>query len=157
MARPISNRKSDGQKRLCKRTDFTSSKFRQQLYETLFQCAGNVTKTCLLMNIYHRSLYAAFKINPEFKKEFDVIRDEAIDRLEDEAIRRGHDGIDKPVFYMGRVVGYERVYSDHLIARVLAAYRKRYRTSNVETTGEDGGPIEFHVTYEDSGNGEEKP
>lgn len=153
MAQPVKGRRGDFQKRPCKRVHFKSKEFRDKLYEHLLITAGNVTKTCLLMNLNRVALYKSLENDKEFKKEFDKVRDAAMDTAESEAIRRGVDGVNKPIFYLGEVVGYERVYSDHLLARLLSAYRRNWRTTTSELSGLDGEPIKLIVEYEGDGNG----
>jgi len=56
----------------------------------------------------------------------------ALTALEDEMIRRGHEGLRKAVRYKGKVVGYETEYSDRLLELALKGnapdkYRERDR------------------------------
>ena len=53
--------------------------------------------------------------NDDFAEEWDHAVIVATDRLEQEADRRAHDGVLKPLMYKGQVVGYETVYSDALL------------------------------------------
>jgi len=46
-----------------------------------------------------------------------------MEALEDEAIRRGKDGIEEPVFYQGEVCGHVRKFSDVLLMFALKANR----------------------------------
>lgn len=59
------------------------------------------------------------------------------DRLEDEQTRRGYEGVQKPVFYKGQVVGHVQEFSDTNIAMQLNARRpEKYRTNHkVEHSG----------------------
>src|SRR5579871_5668868 len=41
--------------------------------------------------------------------------------LEDVAVRRAHEGLRKPVWFKGKIVGYETEYSDTLLLAVLKA------------------------------------
>jgi hypothetical protein len=141
MAQPVKGRRGDCQKRPCRRVNYKSKEFRQKLYEHLLITAGNITKTCLLMNLNRVGLYQAFEADEEFRKEFDKVRNASMDTAESEAIRRAVDGVNKPIFYMGEIVGYERVYSDQLLARLMSAYRKNWRTTNAEISGPGGEPI----------------
>lgn len=52
----------------------------------------------------------------------------AADRLEQEAIRRAVDGTNKPVFFQGEIVGFEKEYSDTLLVLLLKAHKPdKYR------------------------------
>ena len=48
--------------------------------------------------------------DPEFGTEVDEIEMDLADRLEQKAISLAIDGLQKPVFYKGEIVGYETVF-----------------------------------------------
>jgi hypothetical protein len=76
----------------------------------------------------------------EFKRRWNDAIEEGADTLEQEAIRRGRDGVDRPLFYQGRIVGYTREYSDYLLIRLLEAKRpEMYRRRNINPVPSDGG------------------
>jgi len=49
------------------------------------------------------------------------------DSLVREAIRRGRDGVDRPIYQKGQLVGHERVFSDHLLTLELKKHHEGYR------------------------------
>jgi hypothetical protein len=62
--------------------------------------------------------------------------------LEDEAVRRAHEGLRKPVWYKGKIVGYETEYSDTLLLAVLKAnnpdkFRDRIEQVNIQDIDPD--------------------
>lgn len=67
--------------------------------------------------------------------------------LESEAIRRGAEGIEKPVWYKGEIAGYETVYSDGLLNKLLEARLPAF--SKKETgPGQGGtfnGPVQINI------------
>jgi hypothetical protein len=64
-----------------------------------------------------------------------------IEKMEEEADRRGMSGVEKPVYQGGRRVGVVKEFSDTLlIFRLKAMDPKKYR-ERLEMTGEGGGPI----------------
>jgi len=68
----------------------------------------------------------------EFAERWRDAVEEGIDKLEDEAIRRARDGVKRPVFYMGNIVGYVQEYSDSLLKFLLEAKRPAfYRARNI--------------------------
>lgn len=77
---------------------------------------------------------------PEYKTAFAESEIIAARTLEDEAVRRAHQGVRKAVRYKGKVVGYEHEYSDTLMSLLLKGSQpKKYRdNSSVEVTGKDG-------------------
>lgn len=67
----------------------------------------------------------------EFAAAVQESLDEFRESLVAEAVRRGRDGYDRPVFQKGKLVGHERVYSDNLLLAELrkhdpAAYSQKY-------------------------------
>lgn len=67
------------------------------------------------------NIYEWLKNDPEFKMKFDEACEVAIGALEDEAVRRAHEGTVKPVFQGGKKVGLVREYSDTLLIVLLKA------------------------------------
>jgi len=61
--------------------------------------------------------------------------------LEDEAVRRAHEGVDEPVFYKGAIVGQVKKYSDTLLIFLLKAHEpEKYREkSEINHTGDAFG------------------
>jgi len=75
--------------------------------------------------------YDWLRKDPEYRAQFEAATDQAAQALEDEAVRRAYEGIDKPVYQMGKQVGVIREYSDTLLIFLLkglrpAKYRERY-------------------------------
>lgn len=76
----------------------------------------------------------------------------AADHLEDTAVRRADEGVIKAVYYKGKVVGKERVYSDYLLGMTLkAAKPERYKDrSSSEVSGPGGKAINILITQDDA-------
>lgn len=89
---------------------------------------GIVSHAAAAAGITRQTAYACQKAYPEFAALWALAEEEAADRLEAEAWRRGHHGVDKTVY--GRVdkdqdgeIGIERHYSDTLLLSLLKARR----------------------------------
>ena len=79
----------------------------------------------------------------EFAERWNDAVEQGIDRLEAEAIRRAVDGVDRPVFFQGRIVGYAKEYSDALLKFLLEAKRPAvYRARNINPLDGSGGVLE---------------
>jgi len=65
-----------------------------------------------------------------------------IERLEGEMIRRGFEGMEKPVYQSGRLVGTIREYSDSLAMFVAKGFAPEKYRDRVEHSGPQGGPIQ---------------
>jgi hypothetical protein len=87
----------------------------------------------------------------EFAERWRNAVEEGIDRLEDEAIRRARDGVTRPVFYMGQVVGHVQEYSDSLLKFLLEAKRPAvYRARNINVMPPGGGDGILEVRWKES-------
>ncbi|MCB9852655.1 MAG: hypothetical protein H6819_06140 [Phycisphaerales bacterium] len=76
------------------------------------------------------------RADAEFAEKLESARAEAADTLELEARRRAVDGVERPVFHKGEIVGHTREYSDSLLAMLLrgsnpAKYGNRSSDVNV--------------------------
>lgn len=82
--------------------------------------------------------------DPEFRKAWEDAVEAGADVLEDEAFRRARDGVQKPVYQGGELVGHVQEYSDTLMQLLLRGRRPgRYKDRvSTELTGKDGGPIQ---------------
>jgi hypothetical protein len=86
----------------------------------------------------------------EFAERWNNAVEEGIDRLEQEAIRRARDGVKRPVFYMGQVVGYVQEYSDSLLKFLLEAKRPAvYRARNINVMPPDGGDGVLEIRWKE--------
>lgn len=89
---------------------------------------GVVTTACNVAKIGRVTVYEHRQNDPEFARAWDEAREMAADRLEQEAIRRAVDGTNKPVFFQGEIVGFEKEYSDTLLVLLLKAHKPdKYR------------------------------
>jgi hypothetical protein len=97
---------------------------------------GLVTRAAEIAGISRWSAYQHRAKDSDFAAAWDDAREQFCEALEDEARRRAMDGIEEPVYYQGRQVGTQRVYSDKLLALLLRAarpskYGRRIETGNV--------------------------
>ncbi len=128
----------------------------KDLFIAEFAKRASVRAACARANISRKNAYEARKQDPEFAARWKVARAEAIDKLEEEAWRRAHDGVDEPVFGSlgyrkgSGEIGTIRKYSDKLLLALLQAHKpSRYRqTVRNEHTGPNGGPIPVKTTVD---------
>ena len=74
--------------------------------------------------------YDWLRKDPEYRAQFEAAQVQAADRLEDEAVRRAYEGVERPVTVAGKRE-LVRKYSDTLLIFLLkglrpAKYRERY-------------------------------
>jgi hypothetical protein len=78
-----------------------------------------------------------------YPEAFERAREQAADVLVDEGIRRAREGVVRRVYWKGKPVGVERVYSDGLLVPLLD--RLRPRDEDAKT---DAAPPPFIVTIQ---------
>lgn len=90
-----------------------------------------------------RSVYNWRDKDPVFKERLEEADHEVKGKIEAEIFRRGVDGIDKPVFYQGKVVATVKEHSDRLLELLAYAHMPEKYTKVVknEHTGKDGAPL----------------
>lgn len=91
--------------------------------DALSDAGGNVSLACKIAGFSRRAAYEWREEAPEFARLWDAAVENGTDALEDEALRRAHDGTLKPVFFQGVACGEIREYSDTLMIFMLKARR----------------------------------
>jgi hypothetical protein len=95
----------------------------------------------------------------DFEKHWIDAAHDGIDKLEDEAYRRTHDGCTRPVYQGGVKVGEVQEYSDNLMALLLRRRRRSDLYGNKQLM-DVGGEVEHTFTLKifehDVGGGEQK-
>lgn len=108
------------------RTKYTPLKKELAFLEALEHC-GNVVKSCQISGVSRRAAYDWRGADPEFAKKWEKALDRGTDALEDEAVRRAVDGVDKPVYMGGKFLKIKE-YSDTLLIFLLKCRRpEKYR------------------------------
>ena len=90
--------------------------FIEVLHET-----GNVTLAARYAGQSRNQVHDVRQRSKRFAAQWDDALEDATDLLEAEARRRAFTGIDKPVFYKGKVVGSTKKYSGRLLMFLLEA------------------------------------
>lgn len=118
----------------------------------------------------HVSMHYVWKKDPAYADAFKLAEEIAGDVLEDEAVRRAHEGIEEPVIYQGAMVGCWKLESgdlrpgttqqdppeagaefipltvnrrsDHLLRLLLEGFKgEKYATQRHQVSGKGGGPV----------------
>ena len=145
-----------------RRTDFEPKRSRE--YEEAFldglRESWSVSKSAWAANISVPTVYrwraaseASVREDGSYVDDFCVRwkqADEAgVDKLEDEIKRRGFEGVEKPVYQGGVLVGSVTEYSDTLAGLVMRGKRPGiYNTERHEHTGKDGDAIKHSIALE---------
>jgi len=96
---------------------------------------GNVSKALLAANLKRTTAYRYFKEDKEFSDAWLEAIELATDELLTEARRRAVEGIVRPVYQNGKLVGHTREYSDTLLIYSLkhAEARQKWRGRIIQT------------------------
>lgn len=96
---------------------------------------GTVTAACKAAGIGRTTHYDWTHEDPDYADQFEHARDALVDSLEEEAVRRARDGIEKGIYHQGELVAVERQYSDTLLIFLLKANRPdKYKERSVVET-----------------------
>lgn len=105
---------------------------------------GNVSRAATAAGVERMTVYRWRDEDEEFAAAWERSKRVGMGLLEDEALRRAHDGTEKPVFHQGFQCGTIREYSDTLTIFLLKAHDPKYREkTGLELTGANGGPVQM--------------
>lgn len=104
---------------------------------------GNVTLAAEAAGVARQTPYKWRDKDSKFAEAWAAAEEEAADRLEAEARRRAVEGVEKPVYQGGHMVGTIREYSDTLLIFLLKGARpEKYKDRQAhEHSGPGGGPV----------------
>jgi hypothetical protein len=100
----------------------------QKQFLEAFAVSCSIQKAARYANVHRQTHYDWLAKDPSYPARFREAQERAGRTLEDEAVRRAKDGIEKPVLYKGRQVYvdgeplYEHQHSDTLLMFLLRAY-----------------------------------
>jgi hypothetical protein len=106
----------------------------------------NVKAAAAAAGVDRGSVYDLLKRDSLFASLFNEARDVGVMLLEDVAMERVFEGIERPIYSKGQYVGSYREYPERLHDRLLQANIPRYRQAS---QGSAGGPtsVVINVTY----------
>jgi hypothetical protein len=118
-----------------------SSHKRMQIFIRTLAATGIVGRAATAAGWTSSYAHGLKKSNPEFHEMWINAIDFATDALEEAARRRAVDGVVKPVFQQGRLVGHVTEYSDGLLTTLLKAKRPKEFRENVSIDAEVKGGV----------------
>ena len=96
-----------------------AKKKKQKRFLAAYAKTGIVAKAAQAAGISRQTYYDWYDTDDEFREAAKEAKQAATDAMEHEAWRRAVQGVEKPYFYQGRVVGHIREYSDNLLMFLL--------------------------------------
>jgi hypothetical protein len=124
-------------------------KKRDRFLSELAAHEGDVSAACSAIGVGRRSIYDWRENDEDFAAAWDDVVEASTEKLEREAYRRAHDGVEEPVFYQGEICGHVMKKSDTLLMFILKGRKpEKYRdNSKVELGGIGGGPLCIEVEF----------
>ncbi len=119
------------------------TKFLKKLAQT-----ANVSLSARHAGLSKSALYKHRQKHPLFATAWDDALGEALDALEQAVIERAGPGVERPVYFGGKLIGTVRNYSDALAMFMLRAHRPEvYARLSAEATreGDDDAPARAEV------------
>lgn len=104
-----------------------------EAFLTLYRVRGNISQAADSVDVNRVTVHRFRERDKEFAAAMQDAHEEAIDGLEEEARRRAHDGVDKPIYQGGVCVGVVREYSDQLLIELLRGNRSKFRQKEAAT------------------------
>lgn len=95
----------------------------QDRFLDAFAAIGTIAGAAQAASVGRRTHYGWMANDPDYRARFEAARDELVDSLEQEAIRRARDGVVKGVYHNGTLIATEHQYSDTLLIFLLKANR----------------------------------
>jgi len=91
----------------------------------------------------YEGFYGLRQKDKAFQVQFETARAEIFEKLEEDAVRRAYEGVERAKYYQGEVIGTEMEYSDRMLQFMLErGWPERFApTSRTEVTGKDGTPL----------------
>ena len=124
---------------------------KQAQFLALLREGRTVEGAACAVAIHRSTLYRFRDRSEEFKREWDEAWEAGIEALEDELRRRGFEGVEKPVFHGGVMVGSVREFDTTAAIFILKARKPEVYRDNarIEHTGPGGGPVQVQSFREE--------
>ncbi len=114
-----------------------------QAFIDVFVEFGNVSAAAKAMHLNRATLYTWRKDHEDFAAAWDEAEAQVTDSLLAEGIRRARDGVTKPVYQSGEMVGEVQEYSDSLLKYMLQVRIPELRPNrqSLEVSNKDDKPF----------------
>ena len=100
----------------------------QAAFLAAYRTTASVTRAAATAGIGRNDHYRWLRDDNEYVAAFEASKEEAIQVLEDEAVRRAYEGVDEPQFWQGQICGTVKRYSDTMLIFLLKGLRpQKYR------------------------------
>jgi hypothetical protein len=131
-------------------SDNVTLKKRARFLETLAETC-HVSKSCEITQISRQTAYRWRRDDAEFAAKWKDALEMGADLLEEEAIRRAKDGVRRPVYQGGLLVGHVREYSDTLLIFLLKGAKPKKYGDRTTLAGDPKNPIQVERDFDRDG------
>jgi hypothetical protein len=117
--------------------------YRQRAFLAAYAATASVKAAAAAAKLAFVTHYDWMTKDATYRAAFAAVQDQAAQALEDEAVRRAHEGVKRPVMYQGQPVKtgrgrssrilYETEYSDQLLLALLKRFRPALYRERVTT------------------------
>lgn len=136
-------------RRALPRSEDEVAALKQAIIERLAATGDTIHASATACGVPIGTLYRWRRADSVFKATLKDAYDAGTDVLEQEAIRRGVHGVEKPVFYQGEEISRIREYSDVLLMFVLKKRNPAFRENTPGLDAKDPAPPgSFHLDAE---------
>ena len=104
--------------------------YNQKKWLLAFTQNGKIRGSCEQTGVKEMTIYKDWFKDPEFQEYFKIAELAHLNRMAEEADRRGIDGVDKGIYWQGERVATEKQYSDNLLMFRMKKLDPAYRDSN---------------------------
>lgn len=112
---------------------------RQKRFLMLYSETGRLCQSAIAVGVHPNTVAGLRKRDPEFDAEVKLAKEIFNESLDQEIVRRGKVGYDKPVFYQGEEVAIVREYSDVLLLAAAKRHDPAYRDKQQIDVNHTGG------------------
>lgn len=118
----------------------------KRAFLSAFSYCGRIRRAALEARVNWRMHYHWLK-DAVYAAAFEQAKELAADFLEDEAVRRATEGVQRAIYHKGDKIGEETIYSDTLLIFMLKAMRpERFRDNTHVKVEQD---IQVNITVEE--------
>lgn len=96
---------------------------------------GSVLSACVACGATREEVVCWRAEDKSFASAWDCALEDSADRLENAAIRRAVHGVEEPVYFANKIIGYRTVYSDQLLKMLLEGAKSAKYRRNVTIEG----------------------
>ena len=116
-----------------------------------FKQTARIDKAAKIVGISRCTVYEWMSNDQEFFAAMGAAQKEATGLLEDEAVRRAREGVKKPVYQQGKLVGHVQEYSDTLLIFLLKCWSPDKYGQNGQRDDRKSAEVTIKMKIEDDG------